>query len=380
MEPCKHDVAKRPTEDPARGESGRILIVGGGPEQRAALTKVLSRRRHRCTHVSRLDEAQAAVVQQRYDLIVLHEILPDGEGLALAELVQKKSPATKMMLVSGEGSFKTALEAIRCGVIDLISAPVDLDEVASRVEKALSKTQDERQRDKTISRLQHICRELSVARDEVADQVDALCNDLVAAYREMTEQLSDVAMASEFKTLLHLELDVEEMLRTTLEYLLTKTGPTNAAVFLPDAGKHYSLGAYVNYDCPRASIDLLLDHLCAAICPQMSDETEIVAFDDAREFSEWIGIDDGFLADSQVIAFSCMHEGECMAVVVVFRSRSNPFEAKLAGTLDILRGIFGESLARLIRIHHRAKPQWPDEAEDDERDFDDEYGYGGLAA
>ena len=33
--------------------------------------------------------------------------------------------------------------------------------------------------------------------------------------------------------------------------MLTKTGPTNAAVFLPGTGTDFDLGAYVNYDCPR---------------------------------------------------------------------------------------------------------------------------------
>ena len=57
-------------------------------------------------------------------------------------------------------------------------------------------------------------------------------------------------------------------------------------MFLPDPEQHYSLGAYVNYDCPRESIDSVLSHLCQAICPQMADEPELVAFSDAREFAE----------------------------------------------------------------------------------------------
>ena len=173
-----------------------------------------------------------------------------------------------------------------------------------------------------------------------------------------------------------MELDVEEVLRTTLEYLLTKTGPTNAAVFLPDAHQQYSLGAYVNYDCPRDSIDRLLDHLCETICPQMANEQAIVAFDDAAEFADWIGMESGLLADSQILAFSCSHEGECHAVVVLFRSVQNAFEAELAGTLEILRSIFAEQLSQIIRVQHRASPQWPEEPGDDYDDF----GFGGLAA
>jgi GAF domain-containing protein len=198
----------------------------------------------------------------------------------------------------------------------------------------------------------------------------------------VTEQLNDVAMSTEFRTLIKQELDIEALLRTTLEYLLSKTGPTNAAVFLPDQDGHFDLGAYVNYDCPRQTIALLLDHLCQAICPQMAEESDIVTFDDAAQFADWIGLDAGTLDDSQVLAFSCPHEGECLAVVVLFRNRSEPFDEAVASTLDILRHTFADQLDHVIRIHNRARPQWPDEAPDEDPELDD-YGFGyegGLAA
>ena len=39
--------------------------------------------------------------------------------------------------------------------------------------------------------------------------------------------------ALEFTGLIKQELDIENLLRTTLEYVLGRSGPTNAAVFLP---------------------------------------------------------------------------------------------------------------------------------------------------
>jgi hypothetical protein len=78
---------------------------------------------------------------------------------------------------------------------------------------------------------------------------------------------------------------------------------------------------------------------------------------------------------------SCRHDGRCLAVVVLFRSRQEPFEDHLAGTLEILRGIFAEQIANVIKVHHRAAPSWPKEAggDDDSLDYDD-FGFGGLAA
>ena len=90
------------------------------------------------------------------------------------------------------------------------------------------------------------------------------------------------------------------------------------------------------------------------------------------------------VTDAQVIAFSCMHKEECLAVVVLFRNKADRFTEDLAGTLDTLRCIFAEQLSNIIKIHHRAKPSWPDEAVDGGLDYEgDDYGFGfegGLAA
>ncbi|MBT8486475.1 MAG: response regulator [Phycisphaerae bacterium] len=363
--------------------TARILIIGGDGAFRTALADNLPH--HRCTHADHLAEARTLTAKQRFDLLLLDPALPDGDGLDFAQRLLRTAPATKLVVFTESGSFRTALRAIRCGAIDYIRVPAELGEVRDRVETALTKTLTEKDRESRIRRLHSLCTELNSAREEISDQVDVLCNDLVVAYHDLHQQLQDVAMASEFRTLLRQELDLEEVLRTTLEYLLTKTGPTNAAVFLPDPNRQYSLGAYVNYDCPRESIDAVLDHLCDAICPQMADETELVAFDDAEEFADWIGMEDRLLAESQVIAYSCIDEQECMAVVVLFRDKNTPFEPALAGTLDILRAIFAEQLSQVIRIHHRSGPQWPAEPsyEDELDDLDDDHGFGfggGLAA
>lgn len=369
-------------------EPARILIVVADPQRCAAVVQMLQRQRHRCTAAGCLDEARTAIARSRFDLIVLECTLPDGDGLELMPLVQKTSPATKTMVISDDNSGSSAVCAMRSGAVDLLTFPLDAEDFARRIDTALIKSRVERQRDERLARLQKICRELNVARHEITKQVDALCGDLANAYQDIAEQMSDVAMASEFRTLLKQELDVEDLLRTTLEYVLTKTGPTNAAVFLPDArgaGSHqnYGLGAYVNFDCPRETISVLLDHLCQAICPQMAEEPEIVSFSDSEEFAEWIGADAGFLADSEVIAFSCRYKADCLAVFVLFRKKSQPFNEKLAAALDTLRTIIAEQLSNVIRVHHRARPSWPKEAEEGDLDCNDDYGFGfegGLAA
>jgi DNA-binding response OmpR family regulator len=376
-----------PVRTPRVGPA-RMLIVGRDDPDRRTILNILQSRRHQCTCAARLDEARSLVARHHFDVVLLSANLPDGNSLDLAPLVQKVSPATKTIVVSapGGGSFETAVTALRHGVVDFIATPIDPSDFASRVDSAIIRSQVDQQREDRLARLKKVCQELNSARHEISEQVDSLCNDLVNAYQEIAEQMTEVAMSSEFRTLLKQELDVEDLLRTTLEYLLTKTGPTNAAVFLPDSSGSYNLGAYVNYDCPRQTIGVMLDHLCHAICPQMADEPDMVSFDDADEFAEWIGADAGFLAGSQVLAFSCRHKKDCLAVIVLFRNRSNAFGTAVGTAINTLRPIIAEQLANVIRVHHRARPSWPKEASgggDADVDYNDDLGFGfegGLAA
>lgn len=384
MEPFDQEIAEAFTERAPSQGPARILLVGASDvvDPPAA---VLKARGHRCRSARTLATARKQTSQHRFDLLLIEPQLPDGEGLELAQIVQRLTPTTKTIVLTRERSMEGAVRAMRAGAIDCVSLPIEPEDLATRIEEALVRSRVDQQREQRVIRLKKICDELNEARREISDQVDVLCAELVNAYKEVNEQMDMVSMSSEFRTLLKMELDVEELLRTTLEYVLTKTGPTNAAVFLPDSHQHYDLGAYVNYDCPRDSVSTLLEHLCEAVCPQMEHEQDVVSFADARDFAEWIDIDAEFLAESQVIAFSCHHNDKCLAVVVLFRNQQTPFDESLIGVIDVLRNIFAEQLSTIIRVHHRAEPSWPDDGDPNIDGYDDlDYGFGfeegGLAA
>jgi len=385
MDQLDREIAEAFTEPaPAHGP-GEVLIVGGSRRFQTRVAARLKRREHACSCVGTLAAGTTAVGKRTYDLVLVDPELPDGNGLDLVRSLHETAPGTKTIVLSSAGSFQNAVEALRCGAIDIFDTNNALDDLVLRVDSALKASRADNLRDRRLAQLKLVCKKLVKAREEVSEQLDRLCQDLVAAYQDVNEQMTEVAMASEFRTLLKQELDVEDLLRTALEYLLTKTGPTNAAVFLPDANSTFELGAYVNYDCPRETITVLLNHLCRAVCPQMVEETEIVAFEDAADFAEWAGADAGFLGGCEVLALACRHEGRCMAVMILFRSKDEPYDESLAGTIDVLRAIFAEQIANVIRVHHRAAPQWPkDPLDDDEFDVSDydEYGFGGggLAA
>lgn len=202
--------------------------------------------------------------------------------------------------------------------------------------------------------------------------------------------MNQAMITTEFGGLIRQELDIEALLRTTLEYVLARCGPTNAAVFLPTTSGDFSLGAYVNYDCPRDSADMLLDHLANAVAPKLEHLTEPRHLIDRDSVRELVGDDAIWLGESQVIAMACRvqpaegesddHEpekpatakAECLAIVLLFRDVHSPYLHPFVSELSTIGGLFACQLARVIRIHHRHIPRdkWgaPGDASTDEAD------------
>jgi hypothetical protein len=218
----------------------------------------------------------------------------------------------------------------------------------------------EQSQQKRIKRLREAYRTLFRSRTELMKQMGTMCRDLSTSYRELSGQMQQVALAGELGGVLRQELDLEGLLRTTLEYALRRVGPMNAAVFLPGSTGDYSLGAYVNYDCAKDAAESMLDHLADVAAPAFEDREEPVVLRNFSEISSALGRETDWLGDSTMVALSCRREGECLAVMIFFRDRRTPFADAAVSTLKIIADTFGAQLARVIRTHHRHLPkdQW----------------------
>ena len=275
MESLDKEIAEVFAEHPPAVQGpARILIVSTNDALRVCLRDKLLEVGHRCACADSLIQARSAIARRRFDLLLLNLDLADGDVPELVRALRLVSPPTRSIVFAGAASFAEVVGAFRCGAVDFMRLPADVDQLCDRVKSALVEVRADIQREERLARLKSICKKLAAARHEVSQQVERLCKDLVEAYQDVSLQMTEVAMASEFRTLLKQELDVEALLRTALEYLLTKTDPTNPAVFLPASAGRFELGAYVNYDCPRETVTTVFDHLFHYVCAQLAGAAE----------------------------------------------------------------------------------------------------------
>jgi len=57
--------------------------------------------------------------------------LEDGNGLDVVEVIQEKSPDTRVIVLTGYGNIATAVTAVKLGAIDYLAKPADADDVFS---------------------------------------------------------------------------------------------------------------------------------------------------------------------------------------------------------------------------------------------------------
>lgn len=339
----------------ARRRTCRVLLVQAEATHRGTLESCgTARRPMSVVHAPTLAEARQYLANHVVDLAVIAPQLPDGSGLELTAEITRMSHTTAKIVIADKTDFSLAQRALRAGADDLIIEGVDAKELSGSVAEALDRKTRDKAHVQRVERLRRLCKKLNAAREEVSKQVDVLCNDLVTAYQELACQMQNVVQSSEFGELVHHELDLEALLRKTLEHLMAKLGPSNAAIFLPATMDEYSLGGYVNYDCTKESADLLLQQLADTLAPKIAAEEDMVYLTQHQEIEHWIGRDAGMLNDATVIAAPCCFGGECLAVLVLFRDVDQPFSEEHLDRVSSLAPLLGESLEKIIRVHHRS--------------------------
>lgn len=338
---------------PAVCGEGLLLLASADRVARELLAAKLIQRGFAVTQASGPAQAYDALARREHRAAII-----DADSLDLIHRLAMNG--TPCIAIAREQCIREALAAIRAGASDVVMPEETGDVLSQRIESVVVRAKREQRLQSRIDRLKRLCRQLLSTRSGLLQQLEKLTSGLACSYRHLTAEVGRVALASEFNTLARQELAVEGLLRTTLEYVLKKTGPTNAAIFLPSTTGDYSLGAYVNYDCPRDTVENLLDRLCDIAAPVFEHRPGLTVLQTPEDIARHLGKDGGeddFLNDATMAAIACHEEGECIAVLVFFRDRRTQYPDSLRHTLGLIAELFGKQLSRIIHTHHRHLPE-----------------------
>ena len=117
---------------------GKILLVDDETKMVTLLRSALAYRGHEVTGVTDGQAALDLVAAESFDLVLTDLRMEPVDGLAVITGVKEQSPGTMVVVLTAYGDVQTAVAALQAGAYHYLTKPINFDEVAHVVEKALA--------------------------------------------------------------------------------------------------------------------------------------------------------------------------------------------------------------------------------------------------
>ncbi|NTW71556.1 MAG: response regulator [Eubacteriaceae bacterium] len=115
----------------------RILIVDDEKSIRLTLKEFLLHEGHLAEAVDDARKALSLLQETSFDLVITDIIMPGMSGIELAKKIHQESPNTQIIIMTGEPTVDTAVNAVRSGAVDYLSKPISKDIFLYTVNKTL---------------------------------------------------------------------------------------------------------------------------------------------------------------------------------------------------------------------------------------------------
>lgn len=113
-----------------------VLNVDDEENARHFTSTFLSGQGHEVFSASTAKEARDYIRQGKADIIVLDVLLPDGNGLTLLDEIGKLSFRPPVIMVTGNGDIKMAVDAMKNGAFDFLEKPINLAQLEQTIQRA----------------------------------------------------------------------------------------------------------------------------------------------------------------------------------------------------------------------------------------------------
>jgi two-component system, NtrC family, nitrogen regulation response regulator NtrX len=117
-----------------------IVIVDDEPNIGRSLRLILEGEGHRVTVCESAAKFHAERRKTRADLYLLDVRLPDGNGIDLLRSLRQGDDATPVVMISGHGTIRDAVDATQSGAFDFLEKPLGRDRVLLVTKNALERS------------------------------------------------------------------------------------------------------------------------------------------------------------------------------------------------------------------------------------------------
>ena len=155
-------------------ETPRLLVVDDEEPLLEIFVEFFEESEYELTIAKSGEEAVELLQRQEFDLVVTDLNLPGEDGLWVLGHAKRRDPEMEVIVLTGNASTLTAIDALRQGAYDYVLKPFDLYEMEQTVSKALERRRLLSENRRFVTRLQRHRDELSRLVDEATWRMRAL--------------------------------------------------------------------------------------------------------------------------------------------------------------------------------------------------------------
>ncbi len=118
-----------------------ILVVEDENEIRELMALHLSRQGYKVHESSSVEQAQAIILEKKFDLMILDWMLPGASGIELLKQVRRRQLDTRVLMVTAKIEPKDIVEGLEKGADDYLTKPFDPNIFHARVKALLRRNE-----------------------------------------------------------------------------------------------------------------------------------------------------------------------------------------------------------------------------------------------
>ena len=134
----------------------KLLVVDDEKNLRLVIQKELSRQGHEVEPAEDGEAAWEQLEAKDFDVILCDINMPRLDGIGLLRRVREKSPhPPEVIMLTGQGTIETAIEAMKLGAYDYLTKPYRIAELSALVDQAAEKHQLRMDNQRLRAQLEH---------------------------------------------------------------------------------------------------------------------------------------------------------------------------------------------------------------------------------
>ncbi|HID23583.1 MAG TPA: sigma-54-dependent Fis family transcriptional regulator, partial [Planctomycetaceae bacterium] len=116
-------------------DARRILVIDDEPAHAEVVAEALERRGYKCAVATTGPQGASKIEQEDYDIVITDLVMDEVDGMQILKKAKEELPDVEVIIISGHGTIKQAVGAMRAGAYNYLTKPLDLDELRTVVDK-----------------------------------------------------------------------------------------------------------------------------------------------------------------------------------------------------------------------------------------------------